>query len=413
MSWLRASKMMQAGRLDRDTELLPLLWLVVFVASGIGTGMAFEVLQLHAGPARYETFFLQLLGYWAQVLCSGCLLLRTGTWHVGVWTPASIAALFVSAALDCAAQALAFVSQTYGGYTLFVLFNSSVTLFSCLFALLLPWTPRPRPKQWCGVFSIVLGIVQTAIPNPVVARISFSVGLTSSLLSALSGAASFPVCELIFHCTTQAPTAEMASFCGSLITAGVFTAWTAIYTVPRWGEAVVAPIYQSAEPSVGMAVFGYVAFALMVGLHGVSFWKSVARVGTVPTAVAKGAQQAGILACAHLLFCSSDPTECLFMNGQEGDRRWWTWKYWQKTCALIFCTGGVMLFALGRKKPEQAPAALPSRLTKLVAEGPRSEAGPSQQCESRVCITWALEVFTVFVCVLSAAVVIRLRYGWF
>ena len=37
---------------------------------------------------------------------------------------------------------------------------------------------------------------------------------------------------------------------------------------------------------------GYVLYGVMVASHSLSFWMSVHKLGTVPTAVAKGAQQA-------------------------------------------------------------------------------------------------------------------------
>ena len=38
----------------RSEQIGPVLWLVAFVGSGIGLGQTFELLQLHAGPARCQ-----------------------------------------------------------------------------------------------------------------------------------------------------------------------------------------------------------------------------------------------------------------------------------------------------------------------------------------------------------------------
>ena len=60
--------------------------------------------------------------------------------------------------------------------------------------------------------------------------------------------------------------------------------------------------------------FGFALYGAMVGLHSLSFWKSIHKLGTVPTAVAKGAQQAGIFVFSHLVYCRIDRNECLTYN---------------------------------------------------------------------------------------------------
>ena len=92
------------------------------------------------------------------------------------------------------------------------------------------------------------------------------------------------------------------------------------------------------------------AFAVLVGLHNLSFFKAVCKLGTVPTAVSKGVQQAGNFVFAHLLFCSTDPTECLWNNGKGKQT---TWNHWQKACAFLFCCTGVVLCARLRCTPRQ------------------------------------------------------------
>jgi len=166
-----------------------------------------------------------------------------------------------------------------------------------------------------------------------------------------------------------------------------FTVWTLAYTLPRWDEAVVQPIYDSREPSVEWAVAGYFLFAVLVAIHAVSFWKSVYRLGTVPTAVSKGAQQSGVFLFAHILFCHRDPTECLWNNSKATEHT--LWSQWQKSAALgeygmwssalcmlprfafpphhqltpagllshmhaVCCAGGVMVFSLAKAK-KQSP----------------------------------------------------------
>jgi drug/metabolite transporter (DMT)-like permease len=327
-------------------------WLGFYCCTGISLGMSFEILQLHAGPARYETFFLALLGYWAQFLTSGFWVRYTGTWRQGEWNRRNVTALLISACFDGSAQALNYVAQIEGGIMLFTIFQSSVTIFACGLSLLLPWTPRLRLQQWLGIVAIVIGLMLTSIPNPIVARRSFSLGLLCSMLGSFCLASSYPVCELVFRLTPDPPSEEMACFLGSFINVFIFTTWTLVYTVPHWQEAVVQPISEARDPDLNWAVGGYIFFAVLVGIHALSFWKNVSNLGTVPTAVSKGAQQSGVFVFAHIFFCSQDPTECLWNNGKSHTM----WSSLQKSVALTCCCVGVLLYSLGKpQRPQLTP----------------------------------------------------------
>lgn len=165
--------------------------------------------------------------------------------------------------------------------------------------------------------------------------------------------ASYPISELVFRCTSSPPSEEVACLAGAVVNVLAFSTWTLVYTLPRWDAEVIGPIYKSAEPSVPWALFGYTMFAILVGVHALSFWKSVHRLGTVPTAVSRGAQQSGVFIFAHVLFCSKDPTECLWNNSRNQTHT--LWSQWQKTAALLCCCAGVMVYSLGKKRPPSAP----------------------------------------------------------
>ena len=145
------------------------------------------------------------------------------------------------------------------------------------------------------------------------------------------------------------------------------------------------PMYDAdvADPSVPWAVFSYALHAVLVGVHTLAFFKSVHRLGAVPTAFAKGATQAGSFAFAHLLFCQVDYHECIWWNGdvKGSDLGGWqlAWSHWQKSIAFVFCCAGVMCYLLGRSEeppaasvtkrgapPAAAPAAAPPRARGLL-----------------------------------------------
>jgi len=57
--------------------------------------------------------------------------------------------------------------------------------------------------------------------------------------------------------------------------------------------------------------------------------------------VAKGAQQAGIFVCSHVLFCRVDEGECM----DEGST---VWERMQKSVAFVCCCAGVVVYALDK-----------------------------------------------------------------
>jgi len=107
-------------------------------------------------------------------------------------------ALFLSALFDGAAQALDYVGQVNGGYLLFTIFHSSVTIFSCAIAVAMLGA-HVSHKQWAGILLIVAGILVTAVPSPIVVTGNFSVGLVCSIAGSLCLAASYPLSELVFQ----------------------------------------------------------------------------------------------------------------------------------------------------------------------------------------------------------------------
>ena len=74
-------------------------------------------------------------------------------------------------------------------------------------------------------------------------------------------------------------------------------------------------------------------------------YASHSRAGTVPTAVAKGAQQAGVFVFSHVIYCHLDQEECIDYN--YGDS---TWNKMQKSVAAVACVLGCMIYALDKKK---------------------------------------------------------------
>ena len=103
--------------------------------------------------------------------------------------------------------------------------------------------------------------------------------------------------------------AETACALGALINSILFSIWTAAYTVPRWKTEIA----DYAKPGENLyVIIGYVLYGVLVGVHSLSFWKSVNKLGTVSVAVSKGAQQAGVFIVSTLFIAVWTETSACF-----------------------------------------------------------------------------------------------------
>ena len=143
-------------------------------------------------------------------------------------------ALLASAVFDGAAQAIDYLAQLQGGYTLFILLHTSVTLFACVIAFFL-LKARPSPLQWLGAMAVVCGLLVTAFPAPLHARQNFDGSFLFTLVGSLLLAGSYPLSELVFRLAKEGdgPSEEAACLLGSLFNVACFTLWTLGYTAPR------------------------------------------------------------------------------------------------------------------------------------------------------------------------------------
>jgi len=332
------------------------IWLVIFCGTGVGLGMCWEFLELHAGPAKPQTFLTCFIGYWAQVIVGGSYALYSagGIFGGGTWSRRTIFMLFISALFDGAAQSLNYVGQYEGGQMLFTIFHASVTFWTaCIATVVL--RIKLTMIQWGGVLLIVGGLFATAIPQHIEAQHSYFWGVTASATGSFCLAASYPFSELVFknkHDPDEVPPTEESACClGSFINAVVFTVYTLAYTVPKWDDLVVDPGWSSGpggeswspHPDETLAYVGYSLYGVMVAMHSLSFWKSVHQLGTVPTAVSKGAQQAGVFIFSHIIYCHYDKAECIDNNYGTS-----VWHHMQKSVAFVLCTIGVAIYSLNK-----------------------------------------------------------------
>lgn len=337
------------GCTEADTHRGNLVWLCIYCASGVALQMCVELLIIHSGPAKQMTFFMVFVGYWGQFLMAGLWIACRRSHRCGMWTNSALGALVACSVCDAAGSCFDSVAQLQGGPMLYAVFHSSIIVFASLVAVAL-LRARLTALQWAGTATVVLGLLVTAIPSQVEARGSFAVGLASCLVGSLLHALFLPLGEMASAppLCAAGPPGEVLALWESLLGVAAFSAWTAGYTAPRWREAVLAPIFgpRVEEPSVAWTWVAYLFYGVAVGTHSVAFFKTVRRVGTVPTAVSKGVQQVGVVLCAHLFFCGVDHTQCL--NYNHGNAT--VWSRLQKVVAVAVCSFGVLIYTLGRSR---------------------------------------------------------------
>ena len=366
-------------------------WLFVFCATGVWIGMSYEFLQLHSIDGKLadpKTFLMCFLAYVGQVVMGGGYALTRpnalrGTWTKDVWGMVLLAAFF-----DGCGQALDFEGQLQGGYVLFTMFHSSVTLWCCVIAKYV-LKRTVTPIQWGGVLVIIAGLFATFLPQPITVPKtgSYVWGVGCSLIGSLFLAASYPFSELVFRVGKNPVTGkvdpiseEMSCFVGASVNTLVFGIWTLAYTCQDWHTYVTALVKPGEQVYI---TWGYIMYASVVGLHSLSFWKSVNLIGTIPTAVSKGAQQGGVFIFSHIIYCKYDKRECMTWNypkeiwtthfynvtvpahtgsygsyGSHVETRSYdtekddisTWSQMQKSVAIVACVAGVAIYALNGPK---------------------------------------------------------------
>ena len=175
-------------------SIITFIWLVIFCVTGVGLGLCYEFLEIHslhhAPGAASDTFFLCLIGYWSQALVGFLFAFTQKNPMQGAWTNKVILMLVLSSIFDGLAQGLDFIGQVQGGYMLFTIFHSSVTLFSCIIAVFVVQA-KISSIQWFGILLVIVGLFATAIPNPISSPGSFTIGLVCSLVGSFFLAASY------------------------------------------------------------------------------------------------------------------------------------------------------------------------------------------------------------------------------
>ena len=336
------------------------LWLSMFVVTGVALGLILEALKLHAGPASPASFLVPFFGYVGQLVVSGTWVVANHSGQHGRWKRRTLAFLMASSLGNGAAQALDYTAFYQAGILLYTILHSSVTLFACIISVVVLRT-SVTPVQWLACASVVAGLVLTAVPSPIEIHGQFVVGVICAAAGSLCLASSYPFAELVFRSSAAGPTPpteEMCSLLGSLVNVGIFGIWTVAYTMPRWDELVLQPIRTSKSPSPEAAVAGlYLLYALMVGVHTLAFWKTMRTLGTVPTAISRGAQQAGTFLLAHVFFCSEVKTQCL--TNDHGGSHDSVWSRAQKPVAFVLCCAGCFIYAVVKKRPIYATGAHP------------------------------------------------------
>ena len=249
------------------------------------------------------------------------------------------------------------------GPTIFAIIYSSVTIWTAVFSRVLLGRVLNR-WQWTTVLVVFIGLAITATDanrssskddggekddevfwgSCLVLVGSVMHGLTYVMSEAVMTVGSEPLTIL----QNNAIQATVASAC--------FLVWQAVYTLPRFGESVRAPV-----KAAGTSVRG--AAALLVGfggsnvVHALTFFRTLRSFpgGATSAGVMKGLQAVLVFACTNLLYCGriGGPEMCFSAS---------------KLVSLVTVCGGVLGYgcatnttdSTSRKKRWQQPRQRPS-----------------------------------------------------
>ncbi|CAK0854404.1 unnamed protein product [Prorocentrum cordatum] len=326
-------------------RLYSLRWLAIWITSGIFRSVLWELLLLHAGPARGKTNFVSFLGYWGcswAALLFGVRKLNQPPFQFWRWSWSAIAGMLYLIVNDMVGSSIDYFAHINAGPLLFHIFHSSVVLFVAIFAVSI-LRASVTVSQWFGIVLVSGSILVTAVPAPLEAPGSFAIGLMAASVSNVFHALQYPVSQRILSSDGIAkPCVEALALFESLLGTIVFTVWTLIYTVPRWHEVVYQPIMESPQPSISWAWFAYLSYIIVEGMHSLSFYFSIQQFGAVPVAVAKGLMISGGLIVVHVLFCGADRTQCITYSHGSAT----TWSEIQKPVAMVLSVSGVLIYNL-------------------------------------------------------------------
>jgi drug/metabolite transporter (DMT)-like permease len=248
-----------------------------------------------------------------------------------------LTALFPVALFDLADTGLTVFGLKTVGSSVYIVVFSSVTVWTAM----IRWCILKRAisaLQWAGVLTITAGLAVAGVAGQSQGfNAVFFLGVLSTLGAALCDAFMYVSSEKAMSKEgTQAPSEHEVCAGVGAINLALVALYIGCYSAAgMWSVWVSGPINNSTGavliPSTPGIVAGvYVALAVVLLVHYLSFYFVVNTSSSVTAGVNKACQSAGVFVLSDLLFCGLDRRECFSVDKGV-------------SCALV--TVGTVLFA--------------------------------------------------------------------
>ena len=322
--------------MDNPRARLALL-LVLFVGSGVLQPLSISRLGVLGAYERSSLLFL-LPNYLGMSLAG---FLHSDLFRIGTFRKGRLAVL---CAIDVASQFLCQYGLTLAGSSLYSIVYSSATIWIAIESRLLLQRALSA-GQWVGCLVVVggLSIAGGNIGSALAADNAdpyIAVGTLMILIGSMSHALTWVLVEITLH-ESDPVLPEALSVVMGCSGVGVFGLWQLVYTLPRLEELVLQPMAAHGGHLCEIAIT-YAVLVVASLVHAVAFYHLIGGIGCVTAGVMKGCQATAVFICSHLLFCSSQQSQCFT-----------TAKAW----SLVLVVVGTTTYALSKRHAESSQRA--------------------------------------------------------
>jgi len=244
--------------------------------------------------------------------------------------------IVVMTLIDVVATTTTLFGQLMVGSGLKNIIYSSITIWSAVGSLIL-MKRRLTVWMWIGVVVVTVGLMLSGVGALTSFGTDKLIGMVIVLVGTILHSCMYWVTE--YFCITRMHPIHPRILAGYVGMFGLSTyaAYIMLYTIPHWDSLFVEPVERAGGNYWHIALL-YLALTIMEWMHLYAQFTAVVSLGAVMVGVNKAASSAGVFVLSHLVFCSSDPVQCIDVY---------------KVVSLLLVLGGVVLYTLASGKQKQ------------------------------------------------------------
>eukprot|EP00922_Rhytidocystis_sp_ex-Travisia-forbesii_P019528 GHVS01028887.1.p1 GENE.GHVS01028887.1~~GHVS01028887.1.p1 ORF type:complete len:405 (-),score=57.70 GHVS01028887.1:414-1628(-) len=316
---------------------------LVYLAINSAQPLLVDVMKYH-GAASVSSFLYIMPTYFGMILVGAFNLSSVFQQSRSHWLTA-----FRLTSADLTHQLLEKAGLVFCGSAVYMVCSSTSIAFTALISHKL-LKKKTSPLQWGGIVLIVVGLC-SRVGQLDLTVLSWEVGGVILILSASAlHALSYVWNEGALTGPNKIEGTQLVCMMG-MISSGILTCWTAVYTLPQLSTLVFEPM-RNKGGSMRVACACWLTLLLCAFARSMTLWYLLKHLGAVASGVIKGARAALVIVLSHAFFCSFDSVQCLSVN---------------KSISAMICVSGVLTYSWAStgasvKKPE-----LPTTTTSTAA----------------------------------------------